>query len=115
MNIKKLMLTILFATTGMASGLTMAMTTAEFVGVCQLSEVSCSEHPLLQAYVGGALDLIAVLDEETEYLGEVYCKSPAKLFDVPAIISYIETKYAELADQNAMLALVRYFEEQGGC
>jgi hypothetical protein len=92
-----------------------ALTTEQFVAICDSSQVACSEHPLLQAYVGGALDLIAVLDEETDYLSEVYCGKPDKLFDVPTIIRYIEAHRDSYADKNAMLLVVRYLEERGGC
>lgn len=92
-----------------------ALTMSEFAGICQSATVACSEHPILNAYVGGALDLIAMLDEETDYLGAVYCRSPQALFDVPAIIRYMQSKQSEYADRNAMLVLIRYLEEKGGC
>lgn len=92
-----------------------ALTTEQFIAICASADVQCGEHPLLNAYVGGALDLISVLDEETEYLGEVYCRQPTELFDVPAIIRYMERHSAEYANQNAMFLLIRYFEEFGGC
>ena len=92
-----------------------ALTLNQFVSICDAAGVACSEHPILNAYVGGALDLIAMLDEETDYLAEVYCKAPEELFDVPAIIQYMESHQAEYGDRNAMLALIRYLEEHGGC
>ena len=100
-----------FAMPGAASALTMN----QFVSICESAEIACSEHPVLTAYVGGALDLIAMLDEETDYLADVYCKPPRDLFDVPAIIRYMETRQAEYANRNAMLVLIRYLEEHGGC
>lgn len=92
-----------------------ALTLHQFVSACESAAVSCSEHPFLIAYVGGALDLIAVLDEETEYLGKVYCEPKDELFDVTAIIQYMEGLQIEYSDKNAMLVLIRYFEEHGGC
>lgn len=92
-----------------------ALTMKQFVSLCKVSETDCADHPLLQAYVGGALDLIAALDEDTDYLAEVYCKPTKVLFDVPVIIRYMEGHQAEYADKNAMLLVIRYFEEQGGC
>jgi hypothetical protein len=88
---------------------------AQFSSICESAGLECSEHPVLQAYVGGALDLIAMLDEETDYLDTVYCKEPKELFDVPAIIRYMEGHQEEYADRNAMLILIRYLEEFGGC
>lgn len=92
-----------------------ALTTAEFMQVCASADLSCSEHPLLHAYIGGGLDLLATLDEETAYMETVYCGDPKDLFDVPAIIRYMEDRQAAYADRNAMLLVVRYFEEHGGC
>lgn len=96
---------------GNASALTMDQVAA----ICGSHEGECSENPLLQAYVGGALDLIAMLDEETDYLGEVYCEEPSTFFDVSAIIQYMGAHRVEYADRNAMLLVVRYLEEKGGC
>tara|TARA_R110002096_G_scaffold29497_12_gene88798 strand:- start:37201 stop:37548 length:348 start_codon:yes stop_codon:yes gene_type:complete len=92
-----------------------ALTTEQFGAICDAGEMECGKHPVLNAYVGGALDLIAVLDEQTDYLGDVYCGRPDKLFDVPAIIAYIVAHRDSHADKNAMLLLVRYLEENGGC
>ncbi len=60
-------------------------------------------------------DLIAMLDEETEYLATVYCKSPKELFDVGSIIQFMERERAGHGKRNAMLLVIRYLEEQGGC
>jgi len=92
-----------------------AITVDQFFGVCETDQLECAQHPLVNAYVGGALDLIAVLDEETEYLDTVYCKSPTELFDVPAIIQYMQLHRAEHASQNAMILVLRYLEENGDC
>ena len=96
-------------------GVAPALTMNQFVSICESAETACSEHPLLHAYVGGALDLIAMLDEETDYLADVYCKPPRELFDVPAIIRYMEARQTDYANRNAMLLLIRYLEEHGGC
>lgn len=100
-----------FAGSATASALTMN----QFIGICESAAGECSEHPILSAYVGGALDLVAMLDEETDYLADVYCKRPEELFDVPTIIRYMEAQHAAYADKNAMLVLIRYLEEHGGC
>ncbi len=94
---------------------TNALTMEQFAAICASGNVACSEHPVLQAYVGGALDLIAMLDEETEYLDEIYCVKPSSLFDVPSIIRYMEAHQADNAKRNAMLLLIRFLEENGGC
>ena len=97
------------------SGPSSALTMPEFMAICGSVDGKCEDHPLLQAYVGGALDLIAMLDEETEYLDAVYCKSPKELFDVASIIQFMERERVGHGKRNAMLLVIRYLEEQGGC
>lgn len=92
-----------------------ALSMKQFETICAAGAVECRQNPFLQSYVGGALDLIAMLDEETEYLGQVYCESPKTLFDVPTIIDYMLSHKEAYADKNAMLLLIRYLEEHGGC
>lgn len=92
-----------------------ALTMEQFSNICKSSPGECSDHPLLQAYVGGALDLLATLDERTDYLHTVYCKTPKELFDVPAIIRFMEQQSEPHSSDNAMLMLVRYIEKNGGC
>ena len=92
-----------------------ALTMGEFASVCDSYKGECSSNPFLQAYVGGALDLIAMLDEETDYLDEVYCEEPSDLFDVPGIIRYMMSNRDSYRDRNAMLLVIRYLEEMGGC
>lgn len=92
-----------------------ALTMKQFSDICHSSPGECSDYPIIQAYIGGALDLLATLDERTDYLGKVYCKKPKELFDVPAIIRFMELRSEQFAKDNAMLVLVRYFEEHGGC
>ena len=99
----------------MFPGAATALTMEQVTSFCQSYNVDCSQSPFLQAYVGGALDLIAMLAEETEYLAQIYCEEPKTFFDVPAIIRYMLKHQAEYADRNAMLLLIRYLEEKGGC
>lgn len=115
MNIHKLLLGAVFFLFSTMVTPARALTMGQFASVCEEANIACSEHPLLQAYVGGALDLIAMLDEETDYLEDVYCKPTDELFDVPTIIMYMESKQADYANKNAMLVVIRYFEEHGGC
>ena len=92
-----------------------SLTMDQFSAICDAEKIECSEHPTLQAYVGGALDLIAMLDEETDYLATVYCKKPAELFDVANIIQFMDKHREAYATRNAMLLLLRYLEDNGGC
>lgn len=115
MNHRNLAATAVLIASSLLSSPATALTMNQFASVCESAGAQCSEQPFLQAYVGGALDLIAMLDEETDYLAEVYCKPTEELFDVSTIIRYMETKKTEYADKNAMLVVIRYFEERGGC
>lgn len=92
-----------------------ALTMKQVSDICHSSTGQCSDNPIIQAYIGGALDLLATLDERTDYIKKVYCKNPKQLFDVKAIIRYMEQRSKQYAQDNAMLVLVRYFEEHGGC
>ncbi|MEO1078374.1 MAG: hypothetical protein AAFY29_02385 [Pseudomonadota bacterium] len=92
-----------------------ALTTEDFFRICEMNEASCSENPVLNAYVGGALDLIASLDENTDYLQPVYCVDPRTLFKIPMIVAYMEQHREEYAQRNAMMLLIRYLEENGEC
>ena len=92
-----------------------ALTMKQFSDICHSSFNKCSDHPIIRAYVGGAIDLIATLDERTDYLKKVYCKNPKELFDVSTIIRFMEQRSKQYTKDNAMLLLVRYFEERGGC
>ena len=92
-----------------------ALTTEGFLAICEQAERECEEIPILQAYVGGALDLVATLHEATDYVDKIYCKEPELLFDVAAIIRFIEENKAGYEDENAMLLVVRFLETYGGC
>ena len=92
-----------------------ALTTEQFFKICQASPGVCEEHPILQAYVGGALDMLAALSEETQYLDNLYCKAPKDLFDISAIMRFMQAHSKRDAKRNAMLLVIRYFEQNGGC
>ena len=92
-----------------------ALTLDQFIGICESDQRECSDHPIANAYIGGALDLIAVLDEETDYLQKIYCENPRELFDVPAIIRYMQQHRVENASQNAIIVVIKYLEEYGNC
>ena len=92
-----------------------ALSTEEFINICHVYEGECRDHPVLRAYIGGALDLLATLSERTDHLKTLYCKKPKVLFDVPLIIQFIEEQGANHSDENAMWVLLKYFEAHGGC
>ncbi|MDJ0917816.1 MAG: hypothetical protein QNJ05_08635 [Woeseiaceae bacterium] len=100
---------------GLVSDPADALTTEGFMEICAQAERKCEEIPILKAYVGGALDLVATLHEATDYVEDIYCKDPELLFDVAAIIRFIEENQAGYEDENAMLLVVRFLETYGGC
>ena len=56
-----------------------------------------------------------MLHEETDYIEPIYCKDPKLLFDVPAIIRFVENNSAGNEQKNAMLLVIRFLEKYGGC
>ena len=115
MNVRLLATSLITLLLSLHAPSTLALTMKQVSDICHSSSGECSDHPIIRAYVGGALDLLATLDERTDYLGKVYCKKPKELFDVSAIIRFMELRSEQYAKDNAMLVLVRYFEEHGGC
>lgn len=93
----------------------LSLTMTQFKEICLSSENACNEHQLLQAYVGGALDFIAAQDEETDYLQTKLCVDPSSIFDVNRIIDYMIQDHVGYLDKNAMLLLIQYLQENGGC
>jgi len=93
----------------------LSLTTSQFMKICESTPGSCQEQPMLNAYVGGALDVIAALDEERSYIKKIYCREPSRFFDVKAIIGFMQDNHESYADKNAMLLVIRYLEEKGGC
>lgn len=92
-----------------------ALTGAQVLQICATAEGDCREHPLLQAYVGGALDMVAVLDEQAGLASKLYCRPPEELFAVSAIIGFMQEHAADYQQRNAMLLVLRYLDENGGC
>ena len=70
---------------------------------------------MLYAYVVGARDLIATLDEQTDYLGRVYCREPKLFFNVPAIIDHVANAKGPSLDANAMMLVLDYLVSEGRC
>ncbi len=91
------------------------MTLAQLTAICRQAGGDCTQLPMAQAYVGGALDMVAMLDEETAYLAPLYCRAPAELFDVSAIITHLLALDGQWQEKNAMLGVIDYLERNGGC
>ena len=115
MKIRLFVATLIFLLLLLQASGAAALTMKQFSDACHASPGECSNHPVIRAYVGGALDLLATLDERTDYLEKLYCQKPKELFDMPAIIHFMMQQGEHYATDNAMLVLVRYFEEHGGC
>ncbi|MEE4662161.1 MAG: hypothetical protein V2J89_16950 [Halieaceae bacterium] len=93
----------------------MSLTVSELFRACEAAQQPCAALPWVQAYLGGGFDLIASLQEQTDHLHPVYCKAPRELFQVDALLAYLESQQRDHGDMNAMLVFVRYLEERGGC
>ena len=115
MNVRFLVISLISLFLALHAPSATALTMEQFSEICHSSPSECSDHPIIRSYVGGALDLLATLDEQTDYLEKMYCKEPRELFDVPAIIRFMELRSEQYATDNAMLVLVRYVEKHGGC
>ncbi len=117
MRISKMKLALLgpLAALTVATHEASALNTEDFFRICEMGKVPCNENQLLNAYIGGALDLVASLDENTDYLQTIYCEDPRELFDIPSIVAYMDQHRQEYANRNAMMLLIRYLEEHGGC
>lgn len=81
----RLFATIILAFFSLHATSASALTMEQFLKICDSASGECSDYPILQAYIGGALDLLATLNEEKGYLGELYCEESKEVFDVPAI------------------------------
>lgn len=115
MSIRSFLTSLTFLFFSLHTPNALALTMKQVSDICESSSSECSDHPMIRAYVGGALDLLATLDDRTDYLGKVYCKDQKELYDLQAIIRYMTSRADQYATDNAMLVFVRYFEEHGGC
>lgn len=119
MNVRFFTSLILLLSSWLMNTKASALTVEQFSAICASASGDCSDLPVIQTYVGGALDLLATLDEQTDYLNKLYCKEPKELFKVPDIVSFMQQQpqsYTNInANSNAMLLLIRYFEQHGGC
>lgn len=115
MNIRLLITSFVILLLALHTPSASALTMKQVFDICHSSSSECSNHPMIQSYIGQAFDLLATLNEQMDYLGKMCCKKTKELFDVPAIIRFMELRSEQYATDNAMLVLVRYFEEHGGC
>ncbi|EPJ49351.1 MAG: hypothetical protein OFPI_25240 [Osedax symbiont Rs2] len=92
-----------------------ALTMKQFMQICHSAKSKCSQHPVLNAYIGGSLDLFAALQEQNLFKTKDFCANARPHFNVPAIIDHMEKNQAAYANKNAMLSLVSYFKKKGGC
>ncbi|MEM6300581.1 MAG: hypothetical protein AAF749_02500 [Pseudomonadota bacterium] len=97
------------------SHVSLALTAKDFFAICASAEMSCSDHPITQAYIGGALDLMATLDEKTPYLEAPYCRPAKELFKVTDVVDYMKANLRNYESENAMLLFVRFLEDRGAC
>ncbi len=82
MNVRFLAISLITLLLSLHAPSTLALTMKQVFDICHSSSGECSDHPIIRAYVGGALELLATLDERTNYLGKVNMK-PKELFNMP--------------------------------
>jgi hypothetical protein len=93
-----------------------ALSVSQFSQLCsQAKPQKCHEVPLVRAYVGGALDMVASLQESKALATDLVCRPPEDLFEVEQIITYMEKNASEDNKQNAMYLVINYIQKHGGC
>ena len=92
-----------------------ALTTKQLFEICASNNKPCKELAMVNAYLGGAFDLLGTLKDETNYLKKIYCDSPQSLFDTTKVLEYMEKHKEGYLNKNAMLLVIRYLEENGNC
>ena len=90
-----------------------ALTLNQFQKICTSSPMPCDSNPMLQAYIGGSFDTLAVLNEQIGTTPRLYCIPGDELFDVNKTIQYLAS--AEGNEHNAMLMVLKYVRERGKC
>ncbi len=92
-----------------------ALTIDQFQSICRDYQENCDQHPTIQAYVGGALDLFATLNENPAYLAEINCAESRKLYNVKKIIEHMQRADVSNGNTNAMTVFIHYFEINKPC
>lgn len=93
-----------------------SLTMEQFSDICAQHSGDCHDLPLINAYIGGAMDLIATLDERTDYLPtKIYCADPREIFNAEDIVAFMLRNDQNLSSENAMISFIQYFEVNGGC
>ena len=61
MNVRLLVISLFTLQLSLYAPSTLALTMKQVSDICDSSSGECSDHPIIRAYVGGALDLLATL------------------------------------------------------
>lgn len=92
-----------------------SLTVQEVQSICSQQTTLCADNLVIQAYIGGGLDMLASLYEHEVLHGVRFCKSPQALFDVTNIINFLLTLEGGARAQNAMRQVTTYLQGESGC
>jgi hypothetical protein len=107
---------VIYFTGILASAPVSALSIADFHHWCnQTPSVQCHDLVPVQAYVGGALDAIGLLQAEQQFVKPLFCKKPQDLFQLPAIIDFMNANAKPDDKRNAIVLVVEYLAVNGGC
>ncbi len=92
-----------------------ALTTWEFLQLCDDTAGACAEQPVVQLYLGGAMDALAVVNETALQKRPLYCLPERQLFDMHRIFAHIAENQQRFRQRNVMHAMLDYLRLHGGC
>jgi len=91
-----------------------ALDVEQFNQLCDLKQQSRSQ--LCNVYLGGALDAIAVLNDEAKAnYKPLYCVHESEVFDMDKIIQFVQSQPSAMRNKNAILPVVEFLKRHGEC
>ena len=98
------------------AGRAQALRTGEFLALCGDVLAACAEQPVVQLYLGGALDALALVNETASARKQpLYCLPERQLFDMSRIVAHVVANRRKFEDKNAMTGVIDYLRAYGGC
>ncbi|WP_395343928.1 hypothetical protein PN836_004545 [Ningiella sp. W23] len=96
-----------------SSAYSWSLNVEEFQQYCDKSKL---DSAFCQSYLGGAMDAIAVMNDEAKRTGnEIYCVHEKEIFNAPEMMDYILAQPSRFHKKNAILPLLDYLKAKGGC
>jgi len=94
---------------------THALTLAQFNAICADQPVPCTQHPALHAYIGGAIDLLVAMRQNSDYLSPMTCALTPQHLDVNTIITFMTEYEPQSPERDAMAVLLEYLQAELPC